>query len=299
MLTARRSIALLLTILVTLPSGVGGKPPAPAVRRVVVIGIDGLGAEGVRRVNPPNMSRMMSRGAWTLGARAVLPTVSAPNWASMIMGAGPVQHGVTSNEWRADKFEITPICKGSGNIFPTIFGLLREQHPGAIIGIFHDWDGFGHLFERKAIDQIVDAGSPAEAVVEAGKFIAARRPTLTFIHLDDVDHAGHNHGWGSDKYDAAILDADKLIGDIEAQLTRTGLANSTYLLVTADHGGKGDRHGGLSRGEIEIPWIITGPGIRPGEITSPVNTYDTAATIATILGLKPPACWIGRPVKLK
>jgi len=27
-----------------------------------------------------------------------------------------------------------------------------------------------------------------------------------------------------------------------------------------------------------------------------VNTYDTAATIARVFGLKPPACWIARPV---
>jgi hypothetical protein len=35
----------------------------------------------------------------------------------------------------------------------------------------------------------------------------------------------------------------------------------------------------------------------PGrEITVPVNTFDTAATIVRIYGLKPSACWIGRPV---
>jgi len=32
------------------------------------------------------------------------------------------------------------------------------------------------------------------------------------------------------------------------------------------------------------------------EITVPVNTFDTAATIAKIYGLKPSPCWIGRPV---
>lgn len=277
--------------------------PRPAVtsaargsRHVVVVGVDGMGAEGIRRVRPPNMTRMMERGSWTLGARAVLPTVSAPNWASMIMGAGPVQHGVTSNEWRADKFEIAPICRGSAGIFPTIFGLLREQRPAATIGIFHDWDGFGHLFEKSAVDKAVDAPNPSEAVAEAAKFLT-QKPTLTFIHLDDVDHAGHNHGWRSSQYDTALIEADRLIGEVERLLRENGMAESTFLLVTADHGGNGDRHGGLSRAEIEIPWILVGPGVRQGEITTPVNTYDTAATIARIFGLRPPPCWIGRPVR--
>ena len=32
-------------------------------------------------------------------------------------------------------------------------------------------------------------------------------------------------------------------------------------------------------------------------ITEPVNTYDTAATLAYVFGIKPPAVWIGRPVR--
>ena len=49
--------------------------------------------------------------------------------------------------------------------------------------------------------------------------------------------------------------------------------------------------------EIEIPWIIAGPGVAGGkEIRKPVNTYDTAVTIAYIFGLQPPECWIGKPV---
>jgi len=46
----------------------------------------------------------MREGAWTLHARGVMPTVSSPNWASMIMGAGPEQHGVTSIDWQPYKF---------------------------------------------------------------------------------------------------------------------------------------------------------------------------------------------------
>ena len=292
----RRSGWILALILIISP-GMGAQPAlAQQVRHVVVIGVDGLGAEGVARVDPPNLRRLRERGAWTLKARAVIPTVSAPNWASMIMGAGPAQHGVTSNEWRAGKYEIAPICTGSEAIFPTIFGVLRQQQPAAQIGIFHDWDGFGHLFERKAPSVVVDAASPSEAVARAGDFILANRPRLTFIHLDDVDHAGHNHGWLSPQYDSAIREADQLIGELLDRLEKAGLLGRTAVLVTADHGGKGTKHGGLTMSEIEIPWILAAPGIARGEIRRPVNTYDTAPTIARLLGVKPPACWIGRSV---
>jgi hypothetical protein len=50
--------------------------------------------------------------------------------------------------------------------------------------------------------------------------------------------------------------------------------------------------------EIEITWILFGPGaVRGLEFQDLVNTYDTAATVAYILGLKTPKCWIARPVR--
>ena len=71
----------------------------------------------------------------------------------------------------------------------------------------------------------------------------------------------------------------------------------TLVLITADHGGIGAKHGGPTLAELEIPWILHGPGIASGkEIRTPVNTYDTAATLAYVFGLKPPSVWIGRPV---
>ena len=286
------SFVFLPLLLLTLSTNVYGQ----RVRHVIVIGVDGMGAEGVLRVDPPNLRRLRERGAWTLKARGIIPTVSAPNWASMIMGASPAQHGVTSNEWRVDKFEIAPICRDSSGFFPTIFSLLRGQRPKSVIGVFHHWEGFGHLFDRKAADVVINPATQAETMEKAGHFLVEKKPTLTFIHLDDVDHAGHGNGWLSTQYDAAIREADRLIGELITRLGTAGMLDQTVILVTADHGGKGTEHGGLRMSDLEIPWIIAGPGIVRGEIQTPVNTYDTAVTLASLLGLEPPPCWIGRPV---
>jgi len=79
-------------------------------------------------------------------------------------------------------------------------------------------------------------------------------------------------------------------------LSAAGALDSTYVLVTSDHGGKGRGHGRNSLAEIQIPWILSGPGIAQGEIGAPVNTFDSAATMAWIFGLSTPPCWIARPV---
>lgn len=268
------------------------------VEHFVIVGCDGMSPDGIRKANAPVMKRLMREGAYTLHARGVMPTSSSPNWASMIMGAGPEQHGVTSNEWETNKFEIEPVTRGSGGMFPTIFGVLREQKPQAIIGVFHDWDGFGRLFERSAVNVVEDSDGPTNAALHAVQFIKGQKPTFTFVHFDHVDHAGHAVGHGTPEYYESVDVADKLIGTILAGLKEAGLESKTLFLVTADHGGVGTKHGNATMAELEIPWILYGPSVKRGyELKQPVNTYDTAATVAYALAVRPHWAWIGKPVK--
>ncbi len=277
-----------------------GNAPAEDAREVhvIVIGVDGMSPDGIRNADTPTMDRMMSEGAWTLRARAVLPTVSSPNWASMIMGAEPEQHGVTSNEWRLDKFVLEPLVRGKHGFFPTIFEALREQRPQARIGVFHDWDGFENLFAHEDASVVKNCDGPTETTREAMKYFAETKPDLLFIHLDHVDHAGHESGHGTPEYNAAVTEADGFIASVLHAIDDSGLQSTTFVLLTADHGGKGKGHGGSTREEVEIPWLLVGPGVPRGrELATFVNTYDTAPTIAHLLGVAAPAAWTGKIVR--
>lgn len=268
----------------------------PRPDHVVVIGLDGFGAEALRQGEMPNLRKLVAAGAWTLHARGVMPTVSSPNWASMIMGAGPEQHGVLDNKWEPGPSAIAPTCRGMAATFPTIFGLLRQHSPQLRIAVIHDWNGFGRLIEADAANLVRHVkGSPA-ATDAAIEYFRQNRPHLLFLHLDDVDHAGHDHGWHGAEYKRAVEMVDGLIGRMVEATVQAGVRERTAFLVTADHGGRGKEHGGNTMAELEIPWILQGPGIAAREIAAAVNTYDTAATIAALFGVTPPACWIGKPV---
>lgn len=269
---------------------------APAAH-VVVIGVDGLSPDGIRNAETPHLDRIMREGAFTFHARAVFPSSSSPNWASMIMGAGPEQHGVNSNDWRVDKFTLAPTATGSGGFFPTLFDQLRRHEPDAVIGVFHDWAGFANLFAHSDVDRVYGGGGPAKVTDEAIAFFRESSPHLLFIHLDHVDHAGHESGHGTPEYYAAVREADGYIGRVLEAIAASPVAASTYVIVTSDHGGIRKGHGGWSMDEMEIPWIVYGPLARSRhEIAVPVNTYDTAATVMKILGVPPHPAWIARPV---
>ena len=266
-------------------------------RHVVVLGCDGMGSLAFKGSHTPHLARLMQRGAWTLRARGVMPTSSSPNWASMIMGAGPEQHGVTSNDWQTNKLEFLPTAQGPTGHFPTIFRLLHEQRPALHTAAIHDWGDFGRLIEPGMANHVEHVKGSVPTAERAIAYWKQHRPALLFVHFDDVDHAGHGFGWGSPQYFKTVELVDGLIGDLVQAVRETGDEGQTVFLMTADHGGVGTKHGGNTLEELEIPWIIAGPGIARGqEIKSPVNTYDTAATIARILRVKAPEEWIAKPV---
>lgn len=272
------------------PSGAGRQP------HVIVIGVDGLSTDAVETASTPRLHELMTRGAWTLEARGVMPTLSSPNWESAIGGAPPEQHGVTSNGYFRHLVEFAPACRDAEGKFPTIFGVLREQQPASRIGVFHEWGGFANLLERHAPDVMQHESTSARTLAAALEYWKDRHPSLLFIHLDGADHAGHQTGWFSSNYYHAVAEADGYLGQVLDELRSEEAWGSTFVLVTSDHGGTRHGHGRNSLAEILIPWMLAGPGVIPGKLSAPVNTYDTAATLAWIYGLEMPRCWTGRPV---
>jgi predicted AlkP superfamily pyrophosphatase or phosphodiesterase len=267
------------------------------VKAVIVLGVDGLEANALRSRMPSHFQSFQREGAYSLSARGVMPTITFPNFASMLSGAGPEQHGVTSNRWRPDHFDIAPSCTGRGGIFPTIFGVLREERPSAKLAMFFDGEGFPFIVEPGVPDKIAAAEGSDKTLALALDYIASERPSLVFLHLDLMDHAGHTEGFDSPAYAQALTHSNELLGALMEKLRASGMLESTIVILTSDHGGVGKNHGGTSMTELEIPWMIRGPGVLAGkEIQAPINTFDTASTIAYIFGLKQPACWIGKPV---
>ena len=197
-----------------LAAAYGQKAEVRPAAHVIIIGVDGLSVEGVTTAKTPRLHELMARGAWTLEARGVMPTLSSPNWASMITGAGPEQHGITSNGVLMQKMVTLPaVCTDEEGMFPTMFEVEHMQHPASKIAIFHDWPGFSDLVEKHA-PTIMQHERGAEKTTRAAiDYWKENRPELMFVHLDNVDHTGHDMGWGSREYNKAVADADGYVGE--------------------------------------------------------------------------------------
>lgn len=301
-----RGIPLLMALLAAV-TGAGWSSDAAArssgeraqkARHVIVIGVDGLSPDGVMKADTPVLRDMMKNGSWSMHARGVLPTTSGANWASMIGGAGPEQHGVTSNDWQVGEFNFPTSVTGSGGFFPSIFQVLTDQHPEWEVGSIYHWEGFGNLYDHRFVDYDAHGETEDETAALAADYIRTKRPTFLFVHLDHVDHIGHGLGHGTPRYYEAVAKADTLIGTIRQAVVEAGIADETVIIISSDHGGVGKGHGGETLAELEIPWIAYGRDIKPGvRLDLPINTFDTPATAAWLLGAEIPYAWLGRPVK--
>ncbi|GAB3652426.1 alkaline phosphatase [Echinicola sediminis] len=265
------------------------------VKHVILVGCDGLGAYAIPQSDMPNLKMIMENGSYTLKARTVLPSSSAVNWASMLMGSGPTAHGYT--EWGSKTPEIPSAQVSKYNNYPSIFGLIREQKPKSKTAAIYSWGGIGPLLEKSAIDHIIDAEGNDEFCAEkAAQIIREEKPNFLFVHLNEPDGVGHNIGHDTPEYYEELKKVDQRIGKIHQAIKEAGIEEETVFMLSSDHGGIGKGHGGKSTEEVYIPWIIQGKGIKKNqEIKDLVMTYDTAATIAWIFGLEMPQVWRGKP----
>lgn len=269
---------------------------APKIKHVILIGCDGFGSYAFDKVDIPNIKKLKENGSYTLGMRTVLPSSSAVNWASMLMGAGPTLHGYT--EWGSKTPEIPSVVTSKYGKFPSIYTLLREQESNSKTAAIYSWDGIEYLFEKEAVDIMVYAKSNEDFCVDtAATIIREQKPTFTFIHFNEPDNIGHKAGHDTKEYFDVVAKVDQRIGKIIAAVEAAGIANETIIIVTADHGGINKGHGGKTLQEVQVPFVICGPGIKKNhEIKDVMVIYDVAATLAKIFNLKQPQAWRGLPM---
>ena len=224
----------------------------------------------------------------------------------MLTGVGPDKHQILWNKF----MPIHGFVKR-----PTVFSLLKAADPTAITGMFVGKIKFRHLWLKDSLN-VFDFGGPQDSAPIAGSdeiekdkksslsvaeqaasWIKEQRPRLMFIHFADVDTAGHKDGWGSPPQKEALKVTDQALGLVWQSIKDAGLADSSVMLISADHGGHDKTHGLDIPDDMLIPWIAWGKGVKKNfTITDKVVTFDTAATALWLLDVPVPVEFDGKPV---
>jgi len=270
--------------------------PIPQISKIVIISVDGLRPDLALRGNTPNIHALMNIGSYTFWARTTAESITLPSHTSMLTGVTPVKHGI---QWNSD----LPLKHPVYPMFPTIFELAHQA--GYTTAMAAGKPKFINLAKPKTLNWLYIPASQTDedlnVAAQAVAIILAHQPDLLFIHFPSVDAAGHNYGWASPQQMNAIAEADESIGLILWALDQRHLRQNTFILVTSDHGGAGLSHGPDDPRSRNIPWLTTGPKIRPAlDLTTypdlVINTEDTFSTAAYLLGIPIVKKVDGKPV---
>ncbi len=271
-------------------------------KRVVIIGLDGFSVDGFKTAKHPNIDKMAAAGVLSLSTRAVMPSVTLPNWTSHLSGSGPEEHGVVANNWVLENHPLKCLETDNDGYYPSIFKVLKDEVPNVKTAFFYNWAELINSMNKNYMDEISFQWKDRydSNYLKAFDFILENKknPTFVFLYSVHTDHAGHNHKWMSPQYIAAIEEADTAIGIFLDKLKAENLYDGTHFMLITDHGGNpASGHGGISMEEMQVPWAIAGPQIKKSGLTEMYNSNkNTALVVAKIFGIKQknlPKSWTG------
>jgi arylsulfatase A-like enzyme len=296
--------------------------PAPSVdeelrpvERVVLISIDTLRADhlglyGYPLDISPHLDRLAERSVVFRHAVASTP-ITLPSHATLLTGTHPTRHGVHDNA----RFHL-------GESHTTLAEHLREHgfRTAAIVGSLALDSRFGLDQGFESYDDGPDAPRGARDVASADEREAqevtdraldflegnARERFFLFVHYYDP-----HLGWRAPArfalrfpesgYDAEIAYTDEQMGRIFEALKELGIADSTLVIVTADHGeslgefGENTHSFFIYQATLRVPLIVHLPGMRVRrDIDRVVGLVDVAPTVLSLLGIDIPSEVQGR-----
>jgi predicted AlkP superfamily pyrophosphatase or phosphodiesterase len=248
------------------------------IKKALILGIDGCRPDALLAARIPNLRCLMENGAFSMAAQTGDIPVSGPGWASLLTGVWREKHGVRDNQFEGADF----------GEFPDLLTRFKQARPDGFAGAVVHWEPLRTHIIRYADHNAVHT-SDAAVGDDACRLLREEAADLLFVHFDDVDHAGHQHGFdpAARAYRSAIERVDVQVGRIvHALRARPTAAREDWLVVVStDHGGSGKTHGRNVPEDRTIFLIVSGPSALRGAIEPPPDIVDVAPTVLRHLGV--------------
>lgn len=237
-------------------------------KKVLLVGIDGLQFEQIAKINTPNFDQFNLKRGFTgglFGTSSQQATSSGPGWTTILTGVWVDEHKVSSNSAHQISHS------------KSIFSYLKKLKTASI----STWKNINLLLYKDmySVDFSSQGGGDDSSLNLAVQQIENYDADFVFIHLDDIDYAGHDFGFG-DQYNKAVQKIDNKLGTL---LNSINKSNDDWLvLLVTDHGRdiEGRGHGKQS---IREKTIFIGMNKKGGKY---FNSIDNSKSVSSIKELE-------------
>lgn len=211
-------------------------------------------------------------------------TISGPNWSSILTGVHYCKHGVTTNSFQNPNYED----------YPPFFSYIEAARPNTNTVSIANWLPINTEIIRLHADYAPTSSvNDAEVTQEALQVIQQSSPfqsDVLFLHLDEMDGAGHTYGFNPDipEYAQAAADADMLVATLFSAINLKRTTGEEWLFViVSDHGGYGTGHGGgQGNPEVENTIFLVEESNSIFNSNQETSQADIAATVLDYLGIE-------------
>ena len=260
---------------------------------VLVVAWDGVRDDERRAARTPHLDAVGATGFLTpVRVDPRNPTWSGPVWTTVFTGVYSDAHGVRSNDFSSNRFDL----------YPDVITRLLDARPDASAFACGEWaplfttDSGGPLFPHAAHRPALAGDAPLSldtiaAMDEAttGRVAAellTHDHTIVFAYLVLPDMVGHDQGV-TPAYREAIERCDAQLGVLLAAISaRPTRADEDWtVIVLTDHGHRDEGHHGGDSDAERIAWIAaSGPGLT-SESAVGVDHADVAAHVLATVGV--------------
>lgn len=216
-------------------SGAENRLAIPAASSLILVVVDGLGAQNLERARGHarflNDSRHSSRVIST-----VFPSTTAAALTSLMTGESPLRHGIVGYRIRdphsgAVFNQLNELEKAPSDWMrvPTLARRFESDADIVIVG--------RSKFEKSALSDVIYDGAqyvPAESLderFEVARELSIQHGRVVVIYVSELDSLAHKYGVDSSAWSDALEMLDDAI-----KRARIGLSGGVRIVVTADHG---------------------------------------------------------------
>lgn len=242
-------------------------------QRVFMVIVDGLRLDA--STEQPFFDPLRARGA-AGQATSHFPSLSLPNYVSIVTGVDPLWSGVRTNE-SPHRVHLDSM-------------MAKARAAGLHVRYLSDQSASIPKMFPKDLDGGGVASWPGGFEAAASEAVSGNADLVVLL-TTTVDNEGHSHGARSPQYRRAVSETAQQLARI---FRRFDFSKDTIVLA-ADHGHtNAGGHGGTEKSVMQIPLIFAGAGIQPGPIPEGARLIDIAPTVSALLGVPAPMHARGR-----